>query len=384
MIRTTILTGVLVLLAGCGGGKPEARSKAGEPSGAAVPVYMTTVQAEEWPSIYDATGTVRSRMSGQVSSRLMAYVREVRVHAGERVRQGQVLVILDGRELEVRQRQAEAGRVEARSAAVEADQGIESARAQLELTEVTFKRMKELYDKRSISNQEFDEASARLRTSRAAVDMAQARRKQVESRIASSSEEIRGAEIQAGYSTVVAPFAGVVTERNVEPGNLAVPGAPLLTVEREGGFRLEAAVEEANLAKVRLGQRVEVSIDSLPSPISGTVSEIVPAIDPVSRSFIAKVDLPGAANLRSGLFGHAKFVTGVRRVIAVPVVAVAEHGQMLWVFTAEDGRARARIVTLGARNGSRVEVLSGLAKSERIIASVPAELTDGARVEARP
>ena len=377
-----ILSAGALLLAGCGG-KEEHATKT-EPAGPTVAVKTVEVTSQDWPTTYEAVGTVRSRMSGQVSARVMAYVREVRVRAGDRVSQGQVLVTLDARDLDVRHRQAEAGRNEASSAAAEADQGIESARAQFQLTESTYKRMKDLYDKRSISNQEFDEATARLRTARAAVDMAQARRKQVDAKIAQSEEEIQGARIMVGYSTVTAPFAGVVTERNVEPGNLAVPGQPLLTVEREGGFRLEAQVEEANLGKVKLGQRVEVTIDSLAAPVDGTVSEIVPAVDPGSRSFVAKVDLPGASNLRTGLFGRARFVTGSRQAVVVPAASVAERGQMQWVFVIADGRARARIVTLGTRMKDGLEVLSGVTAGERIITPVPAELADGSRVEVRP
>lgn len=369
-------------LVGCGSSHEE-KKQAAEPAGPVVAVKLAEAKQTEWPSFYDAVGTVRAVASGQVSGRVMAYVREVRVQAGDRVRAGQTLIVLDGRDLDVRQRQAEAAGVEATMAAGEADHAIAAAKAQLDLAAVTHKRMKDLFDKKSISNQEFDESAARVRMAQASLDMARSKRNQVDAKIAQTVEEKRGAEIMTGYTTIAAPFGGVVTEKTVEPGNLAVPGAPMMTIEREGGYRLEASVEEANLAKVRLGQRVVVTIDSLDHTIEGTVAEIVPAIDPGTRAFIAKINLPAAANIRSGMFGRARFVVGARKAVVVPATSVVERGQMQWVFVTADGRARGRIVTLGQRNGSDLEVLSGVAPGERVVAPVPAELVDGSRLEVR-
>ncbi len=377
-----LLGTLVVATVGCGS-KSEVE-KAAPAAGPAVAVRLTDVQQLDWPSFYEATGTVRARTSGQVSSHVMAYVREVRVRTGDRVNQGQTLVVLDARDLSVRKRQADAGRTEVQWAAREADQGVTAAQANVELAEVTFKRMKDLFDKRSISNQEFDEASAKVRMARASLEMARSRRKQIDGKIAQAQEEWNGAEIQAGYSIIIAPFSGVVTEKLIETGNLAVPGAPLLTIERNDGFRLEAVVDESNLSKVRRGQKVVVMLDALDHPIDATISEIAPTLDSASRSFIAKIDLPSVPNLRTGAYGKAKFLTGSRTALTVPVAAITERGQMQWVFVADGGKARGRIVTVGQRNGDSVEILSGLAAGEQVIAPVPAGLSDGARVEGRP
>jgi membrane fusion protein, multidrug efflux system len=375
------LPAVLVALAGCGSREPRT-AKADE--GPAIAVRTIAVQKADWPAAYEATGTVRARTSVQITSRLMAYVREVRVRVGDHVRPGQVLVTLDARDLDARQRQAEAGRTESRSAALEAENAIASARANLELAEATFKRMKDLYDKKSISDQEFDEASTRLKLARANLDMAQSRRQQVTAKIAQADEEVKSAEIMTGYSVVAAPFAGVVTDKPVEPGNLAMSGAPLMTIEQGGGYRLEVAVEESNLSKVKLGQTVPVQLDSTPGEITGRVGEIVPAVDPAARSFTAKIDLPASPQLRSGQFGRARFLIGLRSVVVIPAGAIQERGQIQWVYAVEDGRARTRMVSLGDRSAERAEVLSGLLEGERIVFPVSGALRDGARVEVRP
>jgi RND family efflux transporter MFP subunit len=373
---------LLIFAAGCGASHEAqpAASKSAPP----IAVQTIAVAQTEWPFIYEASGTVRARTTAQISSRLMAYVREVRVHAGDRVRQGQVLVTLDANDMDARARQVSAARSEAAGAAMEADQATEAAKANLDLAEATFRRMKDLHDKRSISNQEFDEATARVRAARAGLEMTEARRSQAGSRIAQTEEERRSADIQIGYATLAAPFAGVVVTRGVEPGNLASPGAPLLALEQESGYRLEVDVAETNLSKVRLGQQVNVQLDSQEQPLDARVSEIVPAIDVSSHTFTVKIDLPSSAQIRSGLFGRARFPMGTRQVLAVPAAAVVEHGQMQWVFVASDQTARARIVTLGDRVNGQVEVLSGLSAGERVVAPAPANLEDGARLEIRP
>ncbi len=381
-MRTAILILSALTLVGCGSKTPTEASA--DAKAVPVSVQAVTLATEQWPSTYEAVGTVKARTAAVLSSKVMGYVREVRVRAGDRVREGQVLVVLDSRDLDAGYRQAEAGREEARSAIGEADNAVAAAKANLDLAKVTCGRMKELFDKQSISNQEFDESSAKLKLAQANYEMALARRSQLDSKIAQADQAVRSAEIMRGYTQIAAPFSGVVTDKPVEPGNLASPGMPLATIEREGAYRLEAAVEESKLGAVRMGQPVRVTLDAVAEPIEGRVSEIVPAVDPGAHSFIAKIDLPARPELRSGLYGRAVFSFGSRPALAIPAAAVAERGQLLSVFVADGGQAKARFVTLGARQQDRIEVLSGLNPGEKVIFPVPAALADGAAVEVRP
>ena len=373
----TIPAALLLLLAACGREEPKKTAAAPKP---AVAVQAAAVALEERPEIYEATGTVRARATGTVSSRVMGYVQQVNAQVGDRVRQGQVLVTIDARDLETGVRRAEAGRTEVQSAIPEAESGVAAAKAQLELAQATFRRIDELAKKKSVSNQELDEASARLKAAQAGYEMARARRTQLDAKMAQVDQERAAATIMRDYTRITAPFAGVVTAKSVEPGNLATPGAPLLTIEREGAYRLEAQVEESKLSAVKLGQTVEVELEALGRKIPARVSEIVPAVDASSRAYTVKIDLPAAPQLRSGLFGRALFPLRKTQVLAVPRAAVVERGQLQSVWVVEDGMARTRLITVGAKG----EVLSGLTAGEKVIAPVPAGLEDGARVEVRP
>ena len=159
-------------LAGCGSPR-EAKPTSQAPP---VAVSVVTVAEQQWPSIYEATGTVRARTSAVIAAKLMGYVREVKVQAGDRVREGQLLVTLDARDLDVNSRRAEAALDEVRSSVPEADSAVAGAKANLDLAQTTFNRMQDLWNKKSISNQEFDEASAKLKAAQAAYEMARARR----------------------------------------------------------------------------------------------------------------------------------------------------------------------------------------------------------------
>lgn len=380
--RFALLLVALVALSACGGKHAAETAKPGP--AAKVPVTVTALATTEWPDGFEAVGTVRARTATTLSSRVMGTVLEVRVQAGDRVSAGQTLVTVDSRDLETGQRQAQAGLDEAKSAIPEAESAIASAQAQLELAQSTLRRMKELFEKRSLSAQEFDEFTSRVKVHEAAVAMARARRHQINNKIRQAEQAVQQASIAKGYSEVKAPFAGLVIARRVEPGTLAAPGVPLLELEQLGTYRLEASVEESRLAAVKQGASIGVTIDALEAPLTGRVAEIAPSVDPGSRAFLAKIDLPAHPALRGGLFGRARFATGQRQVLAVPRSAVLAQGQLQSVMVEEGGFARARLVSLGAEREGDVEVLSGLRAGDRLILQRPAGLADGAPVEVRP
>jgi len=373
------LTPFSLWLAGCSDSPRDATSSKTPP----VAVSVVTVAEQPWPSTYEATGTVRARTSAVIAAKLLGYVREVKVQAGDRVREGQLLITLDARDLDVNSRRAEAALDEVRSSVPEVDSAVAGAKANLDLAQTTFDRMQELWNKTSISHQEFDEASAKLKAAQAAYEMARGRRAQLDAQAARVQQEIRSTEVARSYAEITAPFAGVVTAKSVDPGAMAVPGAPLLTIEREGAYRLEASVEESRVAAIRVGQPVSVTLDGVGRTLDARVSEIVPAVDAASRSYTVKIDLPSLPALRSGAFGRASFSSDSRSPLTIPVGTVTARGQLQSVMVAENGIAHTRLITAGQQSKDQVEVLSGLTAGETVIFPVPPGLADGAAVEVR-
>jgi membrane fusion protein, multidrug efflux system len=371
----------IIALASCGGSSPQ--PNAGKAAGTPTSVRAVAPETALWPSLYEATGTVQARTTATLAAKLMGYVREVRVQAGDSVREGQLLVTIDSRDLDAQLQAADAGRSEASSALPEVENAMASAQAQLELAQVTFRRMNDLFEKKSISPQEFDEANAKLKMAQANHEMAVARRAQLQSRIRQAGAAYSSAEVIRSYAELRAPFNGVVTEKRVDPGSMTAPGAPLLTIEQTGSYRLEVSVGEAHLGRIRVGQPVTVVLDALGQEVTARITEIVPAVDAASRAFTVKIGLPAMSHLRSGLFGRARFPVGSREVLAIPEDAIRERGQLQSVMVVSNNTARNRMVTTGQRSGGMVEVLSGLSPDERIIHPQAAALSDGSPVEVR-
>ena len=379
-MRPYYLLAVLPFFTGCGS---EAPLRAVTAPPAAMHVGTAEVTETDWPRTYEATATVRARTTTVISSKVMAYAHEVRAQIGDRVREGQMLAVLDARDLDVALARAEAGREEMKSALPEAENAIALAGTQLDLAQVTFDRMQKLMNQKSISSQEYDEASARWKAARAALGMARAKRSQLDAKLAQSEQEVRAAEIQRRYSEISAPFSGIVVSKSVDPGTLAVPGAPLFTIERAGAYRMEASVEESRLAAALVGITVSVTIDGIAGKFSARIAEVVPSVDSATRTGTVKLDLPAIPELRSGLFGRALFETGRRKVLSIPSESVMERGQLQTVFVAENNRARTRLITAATKSKDRVEVLSGVNPGDRVIVPVPTGLTDGTPIEVR-
>jgi len=209
-------------------------------------------------------------------------------------------------------------------------------------------------------------------------------------RIDQAKAEISQAQIFVGYGRIQSPLQGIVTQKQAEMGTLAAPGTPLLTLEDNARYRLEAAVEESRLGKIRLGDSVRVSIDALgDQEWTGRVGEIQPTADPASRSSLVKIDLPESLIqkapgriLRSGLYGKARFAAGKKGILTIPHKAVFQRGQLVQVLVVDPSQtARLRLIKTGKVYGERIEVLSGLGEGEKIIVEGVERVKDGNRVE---
>jgi RND family efflux transporter MFP subunit len=326
----------LVFLAGCG-----EKKEASAPLETVRGVTVVEAQRTTIPDVVEAVGSVRANQTAQLSSEIVATVRSIPVTEGKRVRRGEVLVTLDDAQQRAGAAQASAGAVAAQQQAAAADAGYGLAQA-------TLTRYQSMYDKKSVSPHEMDEVQARYKAAAAQRDAAQAGHAQA---VAGAAQ----ARAMLSYTRIRAPFDGVVTAKNVDPGALAAPGTPLLTVEDTSRFRLDTTVDEGDLRYIQLGARVAVAIDALGDELQGTVVQIVPAADAASRSFTVKVELPRDPRLHSGFFGRARFPRGQRDAIVVPRTAVVERGQLQGVYVVGADRAiNLRFVTLGKPVGDKV------------------------------
>ncbi len=332
-------------------------------------VSTITVLRSDVPDLLEAVGTIRAEQTSQLASQAAGSIVEIRVHEGDRVNRGQLLAVIDDA-------QSRAAVDRATAAESAAQQEVSASTSDLALAESTLKRYQSLYDKKSVSPQEFDEVKARYQAALAHRDMTRAGQEQAKAAISQALTSL-------SYTRILAPFDAVITERKADPGTLASPGLPLFTIEGVGRYRLEVTINEGDLRNVHMSESVTVSVDALEkTELKGKVVQIVPAADPGSRSFLVKIQVPVDIRLRSGLFGRAEFARGKRSSLLIPQTAVVERGQLQGVYALDKNNiAGLRYITLGKSAGSVVEVLAGLQEGERLVAK-PGELDlNGKHVE---
>ena len=347
---------------------------------AAEPIAVTIAQVAmtDVAGTIDSGGVVQAHTTARITARILAPVREVRVSPGDHIRQGQTLIVLDGDDLA-------AGARAARSAALAAEQGAKAAAADLvaaeaglALARASHDRIAGLQVKRSATAQELDDATATLRSAEARVAGADARVLQAASAVESARAAADQASTTDSFTRIAAPFDGMITEKLVEPGNMASPGMPLLRLEDTRGFRLEVRVDESRIGQIRNGDSVPVFLGTGTTSIEGTVAEVSRAVDADARAFLVKIALPDAPGLRSGEFGKARFGGTPRRALTIPSSAIVRRGQLTSVFVVDKGLARVRLVSL-----SESEVLAGLTEAEMVILSPSPGVAEGRRVSVR-
>ena len=344
----------------------------------------------------EAMGTVSSKTTTTISSRIVGAVLAMHVREGSQVQAGAPLVELDDRDIATTVRRAEAALTEAQAAETEVERAIAAAEAarvaaeaQRDLAAATLKRYQLLLDRKSVAPLEYDQVVARHKAAAADVERAaaevaalQAKRSQVQSRIEGARAEISRTQVTQSYTEITAPFSGLVTVKHADVGAMAAPGTPLLTLEDNRHYRLEVSVPESQGSAIRLGQTLPISVDAAGLSTRATVGEIVPAADPSTRTIQVRLDLPASSQLRSGLFGRTWIPVGRRAMLRVPEAAVLERGQLQGVYVVgQDGIARFRLLRTGAARQGAVEVLSGLTPGEQVIVAGLEQVKDGARIE---
>ncbi len=353
-------------------------------------VSREVVRRQPYPRVWRIAGTLRPREVANLSAEVTARVTSVAVRLGDSVRAGQRLVTLDAAipaaglatsqaEVEALKNATEA--IRRRIEAAEAN--VRGARAERDLAQTLYERQEKLFATGDVPRQNRDIAEGRLKAAEAAVEAAerqlaaeQAELVRAQAQVAVGQQRRREAETQVAQTQIVAPFAGRIAARLVDPGALAAPGVPLLVLESVGPLRAVAEVEAEPAATLRLGQTLRVELPG-GEVVDGTLVEQSPAADPVTRTVTIKVELPPTANAYSGMFVRVLIPRDVREVLTVPAAAVAEQGGLQSVFVVDAaGIVRRRIITVGEQLDGRMEVLTGLREGETVVFG-HAELRDG-------
>lgn len=330
-------------------------------------VVVEKVGLTEVNDHYEATGTVRARNTVLLAAKIMGEVKEVKVLPGAVVRKDDVLLVISAPDIDARVQAAQEGIEEAKRA-------VEIAGEEKSLSEKTLERYRRLHEEKAVTRQEFDEV-------RTKAEVAGLEYERVQKALKRAEAGLEEANAVKGYSVIRSPISGVVAEKKIDTGSMTTPGAPLIVIE-EPVYRIEVPVDEGLLTSISKGDIVRISIDAIDVDTTGKVSEIVRQIDPLTRAFTVKIGLDGNPKLlRGGFYARARFVIGKKSGIFIPEQAVISRGDLKGVYAvSEEGVITFRMVKVGKKDDSLVEIISGLNAGEGIIVQGTEKAVDGGKV----
>jgi multidrug efflux pump subunit AcrA (membrane-fusion protein) len=354
-----------------------------ESPGVVKDVPVATAQMTDQPIIYEAVGTVQAGIRSNLSSKLLGTVETIRVREGDRVKQGDLLVLIDQRHVNADLHKAEAGLSEAKKGVAAAISARAAASASEKLALATYERYVNLKRDDSISLQEFDEVETRYHQAKAALAQAEAMVEAATARVKQADAALAAAQVTTEDAVITAPYDGIITGKMMDKGDLAKPGSPLLVLETTHGFCVDVILPETYIDYVEPRQKVSVRVPALKTgPLEGDVCTIVPSADPRSRSFIVKINLPIDKKVRSGLFARAEILMGHAKKLLISQKGVLTRGQLTGLYLVDsDNMAHFRLIRLGKTFGDSVEVLSGLKEGDRYVTEPMIKLQDGVKVQ---
>jgi membrane fusion protein (multidrug efflux system) len=312
------------------------------------PVNATEVREETWQPRFTAVGSVTAIQGIVVRSEVEGIVKEIKFEPGRSVAAGDELILLDA-EVELAE--------------------LRAAEASAELAQVTYQRMKELIDSRSISPSEFDTADANLKRANAQVDNLRA---------------------MIDKKTIRAPFAGKLGIREISEGQYLSRGSSVVSLQSMDPIHVDFSLPQQKLGELREGLTVHIASDAHAGvPFEGTITAINPDIDPATRNVRIQATLDNAdGRLRPGMFVEVELILArSEQVKFIPATAVlhAPFGDSVFVIEKDESAegaekplvVRQRFVRLGARQGDFVAVTSGVEVGEQIVTTGVFKLRPG-------
>jgi len=373
---------IATALFGCGG-----EEKSMKQLTKAVAAETVTLIPQDVPDLLTFPGRTRGREIVELSARLPAYVKEVTVDVGDRVKAGDPLIHMDDRDVEARIAALDAERV----GAVRRKEALLAERA---YAESQFQRFERLMGQEAATREEYDRAKTRLLALEAQVKSAEAEATAAGARIAEARSSV-------SYLRIQAPSDGIVVERMVDPGTFVQPGAPLLTIDGRKGVWFDARVDESLLPYVSEGAQVIVEMPSLGYETAAPIAAVIRHVDPETKTFPVRVNIE-RRDVESGVFGRLYLSRDIRKAVLVPASAMAGKGGIdgvyvvgrdrivhwrivklgdRWAHSARDPRQLVPAMANNAVPDGYIEILAGLMPGEELVTSNLSQIREGVRLE---
>ena len=350
-LAIVVLNGVVA----CSGNRENNNVTSDTPIG----IELSSVSEATEPTIL-ASGEIEAAQTANISTRVMGRITDIYVKTGDRVAKGQLLAKVWDEDIKAKRAQADAMIAEAQGAYASAQKD--------------YDRFENLYKEQSATAKELDNVTLQLNSATARVTAAKEMRAEI--------------NVNLSYSSLIAPFSGVVTQKAAEVGSIANPGMPILTIEQNGNLQVSATVTESEIGNIHLGDKASIRIKSTGASFDGKITQINPSSQFTGGQYILKINVPRAAtkDIYAGMFANVsiplKNISSMKDdLVMVPSSAIVNHDELTGIYTVSaTNTALLRWIRLGKKFGDKVEVISGLSKDEKFISSSESKLYNGAPV----
>jgi len=328
----------------------------------AIAVSVATPSSGQQQSL-DVSGQIEAAKSANISTRVMGYITKLNVKIGDHVDKGQLLATISNDDILAKRAQADAM--------------IAQAEVALKNAKKDYDRFTSLYKEQSASAKELDNVTLQYSAARSGLETAKQMRNE--------------ANAMLSYTTLTAPFSGIVTQKTADAGSMATPGMPILTIEQRGSYQISASVPENLISQIQPDATAMITISAINKTLKGTITQINQSSQFTGGQYIIKISIP--ENEKAGLYAgmYANVSIPVKQAFAaktrgdevmVPLSSIENKDELTGLYTVgNNNTALLRWVRLGKVYGDKVEVLSGLAMNEQFIVSADGKLFNGAAVK---
>lgn len=356
-----LLSAAIVFATSCGSEKSEETSVNKDTP---IAVTLATPVGNDQQDL-SISGQVEASQTANISTRIMGYITQLKVKVGDRVTKGQVIATISNQDILAKKAQTEAMISEAQAAVTSAQKD--------------YDRFTILYKQQSATAKELDNATLQWQSAQSRLEAAKQMRSEVVANL--------------GYTTLTAPFAGIITQKWADAGSIANPGMPIVALEQTGTFQISASVPENNIQQLQLNHSVTVHIKALEKTFKGTISQINPSSQYTGGQYIVKISIPEDA--KKGLYAgmYANVTIDIKKTdttsmaagrVLVSSASIEHKEQLTGLYTvSSNNTALLRWVRLGKTYGDQVEVLSGLERTESYIMAAEGKLYNGAPVKTK-
>ena len=324
----------------------------------------------------DQTVNIVSKLSGQVTG--------LNVDVGSTVKTGDTLITLETKMLDAQLKQAEAALESAEVAVRAADDQADISKINMDAAQKAYDRTKALVDSNAASQSQLDDVQSKLDLAQKQYQIATGTaQQQAQASVNTAQANINNIKVQLENAVITSPIDGIVTNRNINLGEVASPGVPLLTIADVSKLVLKGTVPQEMVPLLQQGQSIDVSVDIYPNKtFKGQIDRIGPMAVSTGEYFPIEISIGNTGDINAGLSAHASIQVTSGDGVVVPASAVAQNNGQSYVFVIRNNLAVKQVVTLGLNNDKEIEVLKGLNAGDRVAVSNVNNLIDSMHVSA--